>query len=231
MVPNTHRIADLGFDHGDFLVLAARRGHMVIGVECQSVCLERFPLRHSGLPVAFRDRIELRCGDGPAALHAGDIIQTVTIAGLGEKTIANWATQLPSTVERIVACPSDMRGTIRREMRTHGYRIVDETIAQARGRLYPVIAWEKGIETRPDDAYFQVGPVLFDHHPDALETWVHHRLKRLSAAIQRWKRSDNHTDDDGLHFQRWIAALNTVQQDLVNRSHASTRNNPNKSQT
>ena len=231
MVPNTHRIADLGFDHGDFLVLAASQGHTVIGVECQSVCLKRFPLRHSGLPPTLRDRIELRCGDGPAALHAGDVIQTVTIAGLGERTIARWATQLPPTIERIVACPSDMRGTIRRDMRTNGFRILNETIAEARGRLYPVIAWEKGTETRPDDAYFQVGPVLFDNHPAALDAWVQHRLKRLSAAIQRWKRSDNHTDDDSLHFQRWITALTTVQQDLVKRSDASTRDNPNESQT
>ena len=200
-------LADIGFDHGDFLVRAVSVGHRVIGVERQAACLSRFFLRHSKLTDDERDRIQLRCGDGPSELREADQISTATIAGLGEQTIVSWAKRLPSNVQKVVACPSDMRGTLRVDMRKAGFRIVDERIAAAKGRLYPVIAWEKGTECRDIDFRYLVGPVLFEAHPAALRAWLTSRLDRLASAINRLEQKGAPTDATGVAFHQWVNAL------------------------
>ena len=200
-------IADIGFDHGDFLVRAASIGHQVIGVERQAACLSRFYLRHTKLTDDERNRIQLRCGDGPSELREADQISTATIAGLGEQTIVSWAKQLPSNVQKVIACPSDMRGTLRIDMRAAGFRIVDERIAAAKGRLYPVIAWEKGVEDRNIDFRSLVGPVLFEAHPTALRAWLTSRLDRLAGAINRLEQKGTPTDAAGVAFHQWVNAL------------------------
>jgi tRNA A22 N-methylase len=217
LIPKGDAIADIGFDHGDFLVLAAARGHRVIGIERQSMCLSRFDTRHSELKTTHREYITLRCGDGPAALQEQDNIRTVTIAGLGERTIADWSQHMPSSVERIVVCPSGMRGSLRPDMRHAGFRIIDEYLAFDRDRFYPVIAWKRGKEPRPLDYRYRVGPVLYEQYPELLFLWLEKRLSRLSKSIERLKNSDTPSDVASLEFLNWVDSVQQAHQSLQKR--------------
>ena len=104
-------------------------------------------------------------------------------------------------------------------MRAAGYRIVSESIAEARGRLYPVIAWERGVEQYPLDAIFRVGPLLFRDMPDALLQWLNRRLDRLAAARRRLEQGEQPQDPEALQFRQWVHALVQVRDELVRRGH------------
>jgi len=196
LVPPGHRVADIGSGSGALprLLLGSGRVPHCIATEPSRASLarlQRFPPGH-----ALGRRLELRCGDGLRALIASDRVDTVTITGLGARSILRILADgvrgsLP--IQRFVLQTQSEAGRLRRWLIEHRLAIVHELLVVDRGRFYELIAAEPGPGraglSHPhlsDDDLFEVGPRLVrSGEPLVGELWQRHlrRYESIHSAV------------------------------------------------
>lgn len=170
-VPAGSRVADVGTDRA---ILPRRL--LATGRASRCIATERDPERLARARLACersarRDELDLRAGDGLAALSAADRVDVVIVAGLGGPAIARIVARgRPADlgIARLVLQPRTDPAAVRRALAGSGYRIVDERLGVERGRWFVVIVADAGPAadgrdgpaTLSDDDLLEAGPCL-----------------------------------------------------------------------
>lgn len=179
-VPAGCRVADIGTDHAYLameLYCRDNTRHVIAadknGGPCQAA---RKTLAEAGL----REQIQVRQGDGLAAVRPGEV-DTVCIAGMGGKLIADILEAEPAVfgeLETVVLQPQNGFAILRQWLYEHNWHIQAESLAKVDGRIYQIIQAKPGQAELPDALELQLGPVL---RRQGHELWQEHVTMNIEA--------------------------------------------------
>ena len=136
-----------------------------------------------------------RLANGLAAIHPGDHIDTVVIAGMGGTLIADilerGQKQLAG-VQRLILQPNVGEPRLRAWLQAHRYQIMAERLVKEDGHIYEIIVAEPSpVPFRYSDYELQFGPLLLEKKgPIFAEKWQDYIqrqiavLKQIAAAKQ-----------------------------------------------
>lgn len=197
LVPAGLAVADIGTDHALLPSALVLRGQVPRALACDRA---PGPLACARLTVArhgLGERVQLRLGEGLAALRAGEV-DTVVIAGMGPGTMLGvLAADLEHVhrLTRLVLQPNFGAETVRRWLAAHALALVDERLAEDRGRFYTVLAAEPGADdpaqlAARDAADWALGPFVLRRGGKTLPRWLHDELQRCEQAAAGLGRSD-----------------------------------------
>ncbi len=187
-VPQGARVADIGTDHGRLLVevLTRRRAQRVIGIDCRTDPLRvaRSTIDAAGAEIAAR--VELRLGDGLAALAPGEV-DAIVIAGMGARricTIVDAHRDRVSAAVTLILQPANDWQHLRSWLAGAQMRPLGERIVWERGRAHLVLAVTPGSWLwEPDDISF--GPRLRREPDESYRAWLDVEQKRMQAIVAR----------------------------------------------
>ena len=186
-------VADIGTDHGYLAMELKRRdgSRRVIAADknggpCEAA---RRTLRENGM----EQEIEVRQGDGLAAVAAGEV-DTVCIAGMGGKLIADILAAQPEVFAGLkcaVLQPQNAYALLRGWLYEHGWRIEDEALATVDGRVYQIIRAVPGQADMPSWQELLLGPVLLKKRPALFREHVENNLDSMGKVLAGLKRGNN----------------------------------------
>ena len=196
------RHADIGSDHAALPIwlLQSGRADRVIVVEKTAGPLE--VARRAVTQAGLSGRAELRLGDGLEPLQAAEL-ESVSLTGMGVRTmlgILERGRAAGRVSAALVAQPNDGAGLLRGWARTHGYRLVAESMASGFWR-YPVLRleWRGGPGVSSSDADHDPA---YDGLPETAALWYGPHLLRqahpllvqeLQAQVARLEPLERHT--------------------------------------
>lgn len=186
-------VADIGTDHGYLAMELKRRdgSRRVIAADknggpCETA---RRTLRENGM----EQEIEVRQGDGLAAVAAGEV-DTACIAGMGGKLIADILAAQPEVfawLKCAVLQPQNAYALLRGWLYEHGWRIEDEALAKVDGRVYQIIRAVPGKADMPSWQELLLGPVLLKKRPALFREHVENNLASMEKVLAGLKRGNN----------------------------------------
>ncbi len=186
-------VADIGTDHGYLAMELKRRdsSRRVIAADknggpCGAA---RKTLRENGMEQA----VEVRQGDGLAALAAGEV-DTVCIAGMGGKLITDILAAQPEIfagLKCVVLQPQNAFGVLRGWLYEHGWHIEDEALAKVDGRVYQIIRSVPGKAAMPPGQELLIGPVLLKKRPELFREHVENNLEALAKVMAGMRKGSS----------------------------------------
>ena len=186
------RVVDVGTDHAYLaLELLRQRGaFQVIAADKNAGPCEaaRHTIREAGL----EGIIPVRQGDGLAVL-VPDEVDTICIAGMGGQLIRDILAAAPEILQgasRLVLQPMNAAAGLRRWLYEQGWQLVDESLAEADGRVYEILAAEPGEAALPEPLLLESGPVLFQKKPPLLRRHIQGLLERERRAAAGMEKSE-----------------------------------------
>ncbi len=183
--------ADIGTDHGYLALALVRQGRAkrVIASDknrgpYEAACRS---IREAGL----EKFIEVRLGDGLRALRPGEA-DTICIAGMGGQLICEILSASPEVlleVRQLILQPMNAAKELRGWLYGNGWKIEDESLVEADGRLYEIISAIKGQEALPPSMLLSIGPRLWEKKPQLLKRHLEELAARLEKAVRGMEKS------------------------------------------
>ena len=208
-VPPASSVADIGTDHGYlaielFKINNARR---VVAADlnagpCQAA-------RRTISEAGFSDSIEVRQGDGLAALTPGEV-DTVCIAGMGGKLEADILEARPDVTAKLqclVLQPQNGFEYLRDWLYAHDWHIEDEKLAKVDGRVYQIIKAVQGKEEMLTEPELILGPVLIKKRPVLFAEHVQNNIEQLDIIRQGLQKGGSNTKDKLTEIEARIKLL------------------------
>ncbi len=191
-VPLGARVADIGTDHAYLAIyLYGERGaKKVIATDKNEGPLAA--ARHTIKEAGLSEKIDARLGDGLIPIEAGEV-DIVCISGMGGELIAAILERSPDVcagLSRLVLQPMSDASYLRRWLYDSGYHIVDESLAEADGRIYEIAVAEHGIEPMPENALLELGPVLCKKRPQFFSRHADEILARKKRILFEMEKSE-----------------------------------------
>lgn len=186
-VPFGARLADVGSDHAYlplFLVESGRISYAVAGEVVQG------PYQSALANVKEarqQEKIKVRLANGLAAIETEDAIDTITIAGMGGRLIADIlqeGIEKLSSVQRLILQPNNREDELRLWLSQNGFQIVAETILTENQKFYEIIVVELGKKNLTEQE-LRFGPYLLTEKSTVFqEKWQREQIKLESALAQ-----------------------------------------------
>ena len=208
-VPMASSVADIGTDHGYlaielFKINSTRR---VIAADlnagpCQAA-------RRTISEAGFSEVIEVRQGDGLAALTPGEV-DTVCIAGMGGKLEADILETQPDVTAKLqclVLQPQNGFEYLRGWLYDHNWHIEDEKLSKVDGRVYQIIKAIKGQKEPLTEAELILGPVLIKKRPVLFAEHVQNNIEQLDKIRQGLQKGGSNTKDKLTEIEARIKLL------------------------
>lgn len=199
MTPACARAADIGADHGRLsaAMLLEGRASFMVTADASAKALSKARRRLTALGLS--GRAAFRVSDGLDAVR-GDPVDAAILMGMGGPTICGILTRGRDALcgAALVLGPQTLPEDVRRLMPEIGYRLAEERVVRADGRLYVVMRAEPGEETLDERACY-LGPRLMEMArrgdgapPDRLElyrAWLVWRQSVLENALKHQERA------------------------------------------
>ncbi|MFZ5898547.1 MAG: tRNA (adenine(22)-N(1))-methyltransferase, partial [Bacillota bacterium] len=161
-------VADIGTDHALLPLFLVEQG---ISPRAVAVDAAAGPYKAALQAVAesgLGDRVDVRLGDGLSVIAPGEV-QVFVLAGMGGNTMRDILDASPEVVKqasRIIMQPMEQQAAVRQWLAANGWVIVGEELVEESGRLYQVIAAERGEPWDATPLEMEVGPLLVkSKHP------------------------------------------------------------------
>ncbi len=194
LVPPGSLVADIGTDHGRLprVLLATGRARRCIATERDG----RRPALMRVRDEPLGERVELRFGDGLAALAPDDGVEVLVLAGMGGRTIRSILERgrlERLALRRLVLQPQSDAALLRGWLVERGWEIIDELLVRERKRWYLALAAEPAPDgsepaipdgLQPEDL-FAVGPCLVRSEDPAVRELWEARARTLTEALDR----------------------------------------------
>lgn len=191
LVPTGCRVADIGADHAYLAMHLWQTGRLsgVIAADknegpCRSA---RRTLSAAGLTMD----IPVRQGDGLLVLAPGEA-DVACIAGMGGALIIAILAAAPEvlrTLRRLILQPMNDAPLLRRWLYEHHWHLAAETLAEADGRLYEILAAEPGAVSLPELGLLLIGPCLWEKKPPLLKKHIESLLLKAYRAAAGMEQS------------------------------------------
>ncbi len=221
--------ADIGCDHGRFgaVLLWENRCRRLLAADVskQSLGKARARLARLGLD----DRTVFAVADGLNALGAlpEGRADTVCILGMGGDTVAgilNRGAGRLNGATLIVGAQTELPLT-RNAIQQSGYRLTDERVVDADGRLYLLM---RALPASEDAAPYTrrellLGPCLLQALPPSWRPWLGRRERLLASAVRAMRAAGRDADrlaaaeEELLYTKEALAALETRREDTERR--------------
>lgn len=110
------------------------------------------------------DKIKVRLANGLSAIDQNDLVDTVTIAGMGGPlitTILNQGLEKLTTVNRLILQPNIHAKAIREWAMTNGWKLIAEEILLEEDKIYEILVLERG-KMKLSEAQALLGPILME---------------------------------------------------------------------
>ena len=208
-VPLSSTVADIGTDHGYlaielFKINSTRR---VIAADlnagpCQAA-------RRTISEAGFSDSIEVRQGDGLAALTPSEV-DTVCIAGMGGKLEADILEARPDVTAKLqclVLQPQNGFEYLRGWLYDHNWHIEDEKLSKVDGRVYQITKAIQGHKEPLTEAELILGPVLIKKRPVLFAEHVQNNIEQLDKIRQGLQKGGSNTKDKLTEIEARIKLL------------------------
>lgn len=185
-IPKEAILADIGSDHAYLPCYAYLQGKIKGAVAGE---ITEGPLQSARQQVSKLDLnavIEVRKGDGLEVIEPNEV-DCITIAGMGGSLIAKIleeGKEKLSGVKRLILQPNVGAIRIREWLYENGWEIIAEKILEEDGKIYEIIAAEKGNPASPYDSIesgLLLGPFL---SREKNETFI----KKWSEEARHWKK-------------------------------------------
>ncbi|WP_195517655.1 tRNA (adenine(22)-N(1))-methyltransferase [Weissella cibaria] len=186
-VPDGARLADIGSDHAYLpanLLLNKRISFAIAGEVAQG------PLdnvQHEINRHRLGDVLVPRLADGLAAVQPEDLIDTVTIAGMGGRLIAQILTAGHADAQRyqrLILQPNIDIDVVRTWLMDNGYQLTDETVVADDGHFYEILVAVPGHVTYDKQA-LQFGPYNLVNRPEAWLTKWQREYDRIGVIMAK----------------------------------------------
>ena len=188
MVPAGSRVADIGTDHAYLPIYLAENNliqhaiavdvnHGPYASACEAV-------HNSGMS----GRIFVRLADGLKGVSPGEV-DVAILAGMGGITmieIMEASPEVVASLKLIILQPMVATAQVRRWLKEHCWKIVDETIVEDEGRLYEVIAAKPGLMNYD---LLEIGPILWENRHPLLGRLLTQRLDTLYHIVNQMEKS------------------------------------------
>jgi tRNA (adenine22-N1)-methyltransferase len=183
------RLADIGTDHAYLPIALLEEGKINRAVASD---LNAGPLESAvanARDKGYAEQIDARLGDGLASLEPGEA-DTIAIAGMGGLLIAGileTGEAVARSARRLVLQPMNARAELRHYLVTHGYEIVDETLAREGDKFYEIIAAEPTTTTPYRDFDDDLGRFLLKDDELTRAFLSHHigKIERILASLEQ----------------------------------------------
>ena len=203
------RLADVGSDHAYLPLFLVENGIIDYAVAGEVV---QGPYQSALTNVAQAGKeelIQVRLANGLAAIESSDQIDTITIAGMGGRLIADiLESDLAKLVgvQRLILQPNNREDELRIWLEAHGFQIVAEEMVTENQKFYEILVVEAGtMELTPLEQRF--GPYLLQEKSvDFLAKWQS-ELGKLTQSLE--KIPAQHQEDIRL-LQYKISAIKEV---------------------
>ena len=182
-------VADIGSDHAYLPCYLIHQGiaHQAIAGEVAKGPYES--ARNQVQSEQLQDQITVRFANGLQAIESDDLVDTVTIAGMGGPLIASILDQdinRLSTVNRLILQPNVHAKAIREWAMLNAWKLVAEEILQEDDKIYEILVLERG-EMKLSEAQSLLGPFLMESPNDVFRIkWTKESAEwnRILEAIQ-----------------------------------------------
>ncbi len=176
-------LADIGSDHAylpcylvhNKVITKAIAGEVVKGpFESAQKQVKSEKLEH---------HIEVRFGNGLAVIQEEDLVETVTIAGMGGPLIASIlkaGEDKLGTVETLILQPNIHAKVIREWAQANDWNIVNEVILEENDKIYEIIVLKRGKMVLSDKELL-LGPLLIKEKSSIFQ-------KKWSTELKEWER-------------------------------------------
>lgn len=208
-VQDDSSVADIGTDHGYLAIelFKTNNARRVIAADlnagpCQAA-------RRTISEAGFSDSIEVRQGDGLAAINPGEV-DTVCIAGMGGKLEADILEARPEVTARLqclVLQPQNGFEYLRGWLYDHNWHIEDEKLAKVDGRVYQIIKATQGKKEPLTEAELILGPILIKKRPALFADHVQNNIEQLDKIRQGLRKGGSHTREKLAEIERRIKLL------------------------
>lgn len=194
MVTAGNRLADIGTDHGYIPIVLVQEGKIPSAIAAD---INAGPLERAGEHIAachLEDRIRTIRGDGLKGILPGEV-DTILIAGMGGELIVHILTEgeeVCRAAKELVLQPQSELKKVRKYLRQHNYRIVDEDMVLEDGKYYPMMR----VEADPDGSRWNrmepkmvttcdiYGPVLLKNGNPVLRKYLVREFRQLQTICE-----------------------------------------------
>ncbi|CAM3672115.1 tRNA (adenine(22)-N(1))-methyltransferase [Cytobacillus oceanisediminis] len=185
-IPSGARVADIGSDHAYLPCYAVKKGIVPFAIAGEVV---EGPFQSAKSQVEMEgllDQIAVRKGNGLEVINSGEV-DCITIAGMGGALIATILEEGKSkldSVQRLVLQPNLSAISIRTWLIEHGWELIAEEILEEDGKIYEILAAEKGEPLKPYKNAEQgllMGPFLIEEKSAVFQT-------KWQGELRNWER-------------------------------------------
>ena len=198
MVTPGNVLADVGTDHGYVPIALVQQGKIPYAI---AMDINKGPLQRAREHISMcrlEDYIETRLSDGVAALSVGEA-DSILIAGMGGDLvihILNEGLDVCRNAKELILQPQSELARVRRYLREHLFRIVDEDMVIEDGKYYPMMRvvpvkednfWRFLSEETllPCDTY---GPLLLKNGNPSLRKYLVKQHKQLNKILKELEK-------------------------------------------
>ncbi|MGT2847366.1 tRNA (adenine(22)-N(1))-methyltransferase [Streptococcus massiliensis] len=186
-VPDGARLLDVGSDHAYLPIYLTQQGCISFALAGEVVEGPFQSAQKNVQDEQLTDKIEVRLASGLAAFEPADQIDTIVIAGMGGRLIAeileNGRAKLPH-ISRLILQPNNCQDEVRSWLAEHGFQIVAEDILLEAGKYYEIIVAEEG-QAALTAQEKRFGPYLVKEKSAIFQDKWQQELKKLELALAR----------------------------------------------
>ena len=161
-VPEGARLVDVGSDHAYLPIYLTKLNRLTAAVAGEVVEGPYQSALNNVAKEGLNDQIQVRLANGLAAVTAADQIDTVVIAGMGGRLIADilgaGLDQVPQ-VNRLILQPNNREDDLRAYLLAQGFDLVAEEILEEAGKTYEILVAQAG-DPKWDEKDLRFGPIL-----------------------------------------------------------------------
>ena len=224
MVTNGNVLADVGTDHGYVPIMLVHRGFIpsAIAMDVNEGPLQR--ARENIIANQLQEKIDTRLSDGVSALSDGEV-ESIVIAGMGGELTIRILTEGESvcrSVKELILQPQSEIQKVRKFLREHGYRIVDENMVYEEQKYYSVMkvipvkedsTWDRMNET-VTIACDRYGPLLLKNGNPVLRKFLVMEHKKLLEIEYNLEKQ--------IHSEQIVSRLEEIREQLECNESAYT---------
>lgn len=182
-------MADIGTDHAYLPTYLIQTGTVPSAIAADIMQGPLEAARTTVTDAGLSDRIHLRLGNGLQVLAPGEVA-AATICGMGGPLIAEILAAGPlEGIERLVLQPMAGEERLREWLLASGWRLVAESLVEDSGRIYVIMAAERGQITLSETDLL-VGPFIRQMKGPLLNRYVQLQIGQARRALEGARRSE-----------------------------------------
>lgn len=172
-------LADIGTDHAYIPIYAVQ--NFIADKAIASDVVEG-PLKIASDNIksnGLENKITTALANGLVSARGADVI---VVAGMGGKLICNILQEnedIAQSADYMVIQPMTCSFELRKFLHAHGFKLVDEKLAEEEDKIYNIMVVKKGNEAFADEFHYHIGKKLFENRDPLLSKYIRLRAKVL----------------------------------------------------